>query len=68
MRAAIRVQQFPSFVREFLQKRFPQRSNLPTWVIDALGALGIVVGDGERGWKVPSQTAIVDIALLLTSM
>ena len=58
MRSAIRAQRFPSFVKEFLRKRFPRRSDVPAWVIDALGAAEIEVGDDEREWRVPSRTAI----------
>ncbi len=42
IRESIREQRFPAFVRNFLQRQFPD-VNIPAWVVDALAEVGIDV-------------------------
>lgn len=48
MRDAILEQRYPEFCREFLATHFPNPSDIPTWVLDALRAAGIPIDTGTE--------------------
>ncbi len=43
IRTAITEQRFPDFVRSFLRLHYPNKSNVPKWVCDALAECDIAV-------------------------
>ena len=48
MREAILEQRYPEFCRQFLAAQFPNPTDIPSWVVDALGAAGISMESGAE--------------------
>jgi queuine tRNA-ribosyltransferase len=41
VRQAIIEDRFPAFLREFFEKLYPNRTEIPQWVVDALRGVGV---------------------------
>ncbi|CAJ1965826.1 unnamed protein product [Cylindrotheca closterium] len=48
MREAILEQRYPAFCRQFLAAQFLNPADIPSWVVDALGAAGITIDNGTE--------------------
>lgn len=60
MRDAILEHRYTEFCRQFLAAQFPNPAEIPSWVVDALGAAGITIDTGAETAGILDFTKKVD--------